>query len=64
MKTILVTGCSGLVGTHIVDQLIEKGYEVVGVDLKKPNREDSDNFEFHDIDITDSLEVSLLFDLA
>ena len=62
MKTILVTGCSGLVGTHIVDQLIEKGYEVVGVDLKKPNREDSDNFEFHDIDITDSLEVSLLFD--
>mgnify|MGYP001295483344 FL=1 len=39
-KAILVTGCSGLVGTHIVDQLIEKGYFVVGVDLKKPNRED------------------------
>ena len=38
-KTILVTGCSGLVGTHIVDQLIEKGYDVVGVDLKKPKRE-------------------------
>ena len=61
-KTILVTGCSGLVGTHIVDQLIEKGYDVVGVDLKKPHRKDSDNFEFHEIDITDELEVSLLFD--
>jgi len=61
-KLILVTGCSGLVGTHIVDQLIEKGYDVVGVDLKKPNRKDSDNFEFHQMDITDELEVSLLFD--
>jgi len=61
-KAILVTGCSGLVGTHIVDQLIEKGYFVVGVDLKKPNRKDSVNFKFHDLDLRDVTETSVLFD--
>ena len=31
---ILVTGCSGLVGTHLVKKLEDYGYSVVGVDLK------------------------------
>lgn len=63
MKKILVTGCSGLVGTHIVDQLLEKKYMVVGVDIKKPNREKNQNFQFFDIDLTDELEVGVLFDM-
>ena len=29
---ILVTGCAGLIGSHLVDNLIESGYEVVGID--------------------------------
>lgn len=60
-KTILVTGCSGLVGTHIVDQLIEKKYNVVGVDIKEPTRKDSSNFKFHNIDLRDSKMVSVMF---
>lgn len=62
MKKILVTGCSGLVGTHIVNQLIDKGYFVVGVDLKEPINQDLKNFKFHKIDLRDSDEVSILFD--
>jgi len=31
--TILVTGCNGLVGTHLCNKLEEKGYSVVGVDI-------------------------------
>ena len=31
---ILVTGCSGLVGTHLCNKLEEYGYSVVGVDIK------------------------------
>lgn len=62
MKTILVTGCSGLVGTHIVDQLIKKGYFVVGTDLKNSSRLESSNFKFHQIDLQNSKEVSVLFD--
>ena len=29
---ILVTGCAGLIGSHLVDNLIESGYEVIGID--------------------------------
>ena len=31
---ILVTGCSGLVGTHLCQKLEDDGYSVVGVDIK------------------------------
>ena len=62
MKTILVTGCNGLVGTHIVDQLIKKSYFVVGTDIKNTSRENSENFKFHKIDIQDSKKISVLFD--
>ena len=28
----LVTGSSGFIGSHIVDELLKRGYEVVGLD--------------------------------
>ena len=62
MKKILVTGCNGLVGTHIVNQLIEKSYFVIGTDIRDTTRTDSENFKFHKIDLQDSKAVSVLFD--
>tara|TARA_B100001564_G_scaffold153594_1_gene128980 strand:+ start:281 stop:1249 length:969 start_codon:yes stop_codon:yes gene_type:complete len=60
---ILVTGCSGLVGTHLVKKLEDYGYSVVGVDLKYSKElPDSDRFIFEDMDLRDSDEVSVLFD--
>ena len=32
MKTIMVTGSGGYIGTMLVDQLLEKGYSVIGLD--------------------------------
>lgn len=32
MKTVIVTGCAGLLGSHFCRHLIEKGYHVVGID--------------------------------
>jgi nucleoside-diphosphate-sugar epimerase len=28
----LVTGCSGFIGSHLVDKLLEQRYEVIGID--------------------------------
>ena len=28
----LVTGCAGFIGSHLVDKLLEREYEVVGID--------------------------------
>ncbi len=40
---ILVTGASGFIGTNILEDLIEKGYEVLNVDLNKPKIEQREN---------------------
>lgn len=32
MKTVLVTGCAGFIGSNLTKALLEKGYRVVGVD--------------------------------
>jgi nucleoside-diphosphate-sugar epimerase len=31
LGTILVTGCSGLVGTYLTHGLIRRGYRVIGI---------------------------------
>ncbi|MBN1793559.1 MAG: GDP-mannose 4,6-dehydratase [Candidatus Omnitrophica bacterium] len=32
MNKIVVTGCCGFIGSHVVDALLKKGYEVTGID--------------------------------
>jgi len=38
--TVLVTGGSGFIGSHVVDKLIERNYEVRVFDVQKPHRDD------------------------
>jgi GDP-L-fucose synthase len=62
MKQILVTGSSGLVGTHLVNKLLNKGYKVIGVDFKQPTTIiDSKNFTFVSFDLRSEIDVSSLF---
>lgn len=49
---IVVTGGSGFIGSHVVDKLIEEGYEVIIIDEKKPYQDDVkfENFDLLDFD--------------
>ena len=60
---VLVTGCAGFIGSHLVERLLEEGYRIVGIDcftdyysedMKRKNMEgfkNNENFEFIEKDI-------------
>ena len=31
-KKVIITGCSGFIGFHLTSALLDKGYEVIGID--------------------------------
>ena len=63
MTTCVVTGGAGFVGSHLCDQLLEKGYSVVCVDnldtgsLQNIEHIRSENFRFVNHDITEEVHV-------
>ena len=65
MKTkgrILVTGCSGLVGTHVVERLLKQNYSVHGIDIVDMKLSINDNrFYFAKCDLRESDEVEHIF---
>ena len=70
---ILVTGAAGFIGFHTSKQLLDSGYDVIGLDnlnnyydinLKKDRLkilQEYDRFAFHKIDLKDQVEVESLF---
>ncbi len=59
---MLVTGCSGFVGTNVTQHFVEKGEKVVGIDLAEPKRKFATNFTFHKCDLTDREAVANTFE--
>lgn len=65
-KNILVTGAAGFIGSHLVERLLEEGYQVTGIDnfdpfyskeIKLKNLEKArtnKNFKFIELDIRDN----------
>lgn len=37
MKRVVITGTSGLLGSHVVQHFLDHGYDVLSVDIKKPD---------------------------
>jgi UDP-glucose 4-epimerase len=61
--TILVTGGAGFIGSHIVDLLIKKNYQVAIVDDLSSGREENinKNARFHELNITDQKGLAEVF---
>ena len=53
MKTALVLGAGGFIGSHMVKRLKKEGYWVRGVDLKRPEFSDTEADEFIQGDLRD-----------
>ena len=53
MKTALVLGAGGFIGSHMVKRLRDEGYWVRGVDLKEPEFSKTEANEFVYMDLRD-----------
>jgi UDP-glucose 4-epimerase len=66
-ERVLVTGSAGFIGGYLVEELLRKGYQVVGVDNYSKygkvtkSYDDSPDYEFHEGDCTD---VAFLTEIA
>ncbi len=73
LKTVLLTGCAGFIGSKVGELLLQQGYKVVGVDnlnnscdvqLKEwrlKQLQSQVNFQFYRLDITDKNSLSEVF---
>ncbi len=64
MTKVLVTGCAGFMGSHVVDECLAKGYEVIGLDDLSGGYEENVNSDatFVRGDILDHDLVESLFE--
>jgi UDP-glucose 4-epimerase len=67
MKKVLITGVAGMIGSHLLDHLIEKGYAVVGIDNLSFGKIENihthmgkDLFKFCRVDVTDYETLKIL----
>ncbi len=58
MKTVLITGASGMVGRALTDKLLSKGIAVIGTDNKPNNFVNAPNYTFCQASIDDKAAVS------
>ncbi len=61
-KSILVTGCNGLVGQQVVKGLVSKGYRVTGVGMGTFNDFQASKFTYIAADLTRESEVAAIFE--
>jgi GDP-L-fucose synthase len=61
MAKILITGCNGLVGRHLVEKCINLGYQVIGVDITDTQIQFDNSFIFYKMDLVDDLNIKNLF---
>jgi GDP-L-fucose synthase len=61
MKTVLITGCAGLVGNYLIKKFLDEGFKVIGVDINKVFN-DNENFILEQLDLTKDSNIEKLFE--
>lgn len=61
MKTVMVTGASGMIGLALTETLLEKGFKVIGTDSKPNEFVDSPNYSFVQAEIDDKDSITNIF---
>jgi GDP-D-mannose 3',5'-epimerase len=51
MKTVLVCGAGGFIGSHLVKKLKNQGHKVIGADLKLPEHSLTQAYKFYQLDL-------------
>ena len=62
----LVTGAAGFLGSHLCDELLDRGYRVIGIDNffrgKKENLPVHKNFTFYEVDLVNDDAYDIISD--
>lgn len=68
MKKVLITGVAGMIGSHLTDSLLEKGYSVLGIDDLSVGKienieqqQNNNNFVFQKIDVSNFPQMQEVF---
>lgn len=64
MKTAIITGAGGFIGYHLTNYLKKKRYNVIGIDLKKPEFAETQADTFICADLTEQSQVENSFQAA
>ncbi len=60
-KSILVTGCNGLVGQQVVKGLLDKGHKITGIGIGNFDGLQAENFKYIAADLTQEPDISEMF---
>jgi len=67
MKNILITGVAGMIGSHLLDEMLKKDYNIIGIDnLSYGNISNifhninNPNFKFYRVDVSDLETLKIL----
>jgi len=63
-KTVIVTGCAGMTGGVLVEELLDAGYAVVGADVQPEDGHDEPEWTYRRCDISDPAQVDALFEAS